>query len=78
MNEPTTIPAITPSERPLSVWVGEEVRDTMGVVINGLELDNIDDDDVVTIATEILDNKIISYTQYQEILISEYFIYVHT
>ena len=51
----------------------------MGVVINGLELDNVDDDDdVVTIATEILDNKVISYTQYQDILISEYFIYVHT
>ena len=59
INEPTTIPAIAPSERPLSVWVGEEVRETMGVVTKVLELDNIDDD--VTIATEILENKVILY-----------------
>ena len=44
-NEPMTIPAIVPSERPLSVEVGNEVEDKMLVLITVfIELDNINDD----------------------------------
>ena len=49
-NEPTTIPAIAPSERPLSVEVGNEVEDTSLVVVSKfIELDNIDEDPISSI-----------------------------
>ena len=44
-NEPITIPAIAPSERPFSVGVGNKVEDTKLAVLNMfIELDNIDED----------------------------------
>ena len=49
-NEPTTIPAIAPSERPWSVEVGNEVEDTSLVVLSMfIELDNIDEDSISSI-----------------------------